>query len=176
MSTTEHGAAGSAGTPDRGSDSEADLQRELKREEREGSGTIGDMRDNRNLSGSSSWTTLPVGGESGELADAPVDSSERSRRAVHDEVADRLTRRGVNLSGDETDEDMVGLLEAVERFEAAVEARGGDLMVDEPVGNAQPTQPDNRAFVLPRRRADESTARFIERIAEARDRIVQAAG
>ena len=39
-------------------DSEEALQRELSRESAEGQGEIGDVRENRNLTGSSSWDTL----------------------------------------------------------------------------------------------------------------------
>jgi hypothetical protein len=40
-------------------DSEAALQEELKREAREVSGSVGDVSADRNLTGSSTWTTLP---------------------------------------------------------------------------------------------------------------------
>jgi hypothetical protein len=52
------------------SDSEADLRNELQREQKEAQGGIGDIADDRNLSGSSSWLTDPQqpksGGDSGE--------------------------------------------------------------------------------------------------------------
>lgn len=40
-------------------DSEEALQQELQREQAEGKDTIGDEATDRNLSGSSTWTTLP---------------------------------------------------------------------------------------------------------------------
>jgi hypothetical protein len=40
-------------------DSEAALQEELRRESAEGSKTVGDIAKDRNLSGSSTWTTEP---------------------------------------------------------------------------------------------------------------------
>jgi hypothetical protein len=40
-------------------DSEQELERELARESKEGGDVIGDMRENRHLSGSSTWETLP---------------------------------------------------------------------------------------------------------------------
>ena len=56
--------------------------------------------------------------------------SERDdRRRVAQEVAARLSRRGVSLTGHESSEELADLLEAVERFEDAVERRGADLMV-----------------------------------------------
>jgi hypothetical protein len=174
---SETGRDANAGTPKGATNSEADVQRELKREEAEGSGTTGDMRVDRNLSGSSTWVTLPVPNDEAtqsdrEVARAPSrdtsDSAEEGRHAAREEIADRLRRRGVDLSGQETDEELVDILEAVERFEAAVEDRGGDLMMDEPVGSAPPIEPDDRLFVLPKRDLAESVAGFIERIAEAR--------
>jgi hypothetical protein len=41
------------------SDSEKALQEELRREASEGKGSIGDAAKNNNLSGSSTWETLP---------------------------------------------------------------------------------------------------------------------
>jgi hypothetical protein len=41
------------------SDSEAALQAELQREAAEGGGTVDDMASDRNMSGSSTWVTLP---------------------------------------------------------------------------------------------------------------------
>lgn len=41
------------------SDDEKQLQDELRREAAEGKGAVGDAAANRNLSGSSTWETLP---------------------------------------------------------------------------------------------------------------------
>jgi hypothetical protein len=68
-------------------------------------------------------------------------------RDVAAEVADRLRRRGVLVRNDDTPEDLADLLSAVERFEAAVEARGGDLFVDD----LNSSEPDDIHFALPRR-------------------------
>jgi hypothetical protein len=43
------------------SDSEKALQDELQREAAEGKGSVGDAAKNSNLSGSSTWETLPEG-------------------------------------------------------------------------------------------------------------------
>ena len=83
-----------------------------------------------------------------------------SLRAVAEEVAERLRRRGIPLRGDERPEDLADLLAAVERFEAAVEARGGDLMVDD----LNSTEPDDPHFVLPARVPDESVRDYTARI------------
>jgi hypothetical protein len=50
-----------AGKKDSKSDSEKALQDELRREAAEGKGSVGDAAKNSNLSGSSTWETLPEG-------------------------------------------------------------------------------------------------------------------
>lgn len=92
------------------------------------------------------------------------DSERDERRDVANEIASRLRDRGVHLTGHEDDDGLVRLLEAVERFEAAVARRGGDLMVDEPVGADRPAEPDDSRFVLPRRQGSETVDTFITRI------------
>ena len=52
-------------------DSEAALQEELRREAAEGEGAIGDVAKNRNLSGSSTWETLPDPPSSDDSAQRP---------------------------------------------------------------------------------------------------------
>jgi hypothetical protein len=89
---------------------------------------------------------------------------ERERVGV--DIAARLSDRGVGLTGDESSEDLVALLEVVERFERAVQAKGGDLMVDEGPSDAK-LQPDDAQFVIPRRADDESVIRYIRRVEEA---------
>jgi hypothetical protein len=83
------------------------------------------------------------------------------------EVADRLRRRGIAVTGAERSDDLANLLSAVERFEAAVEAHGGDLMVDD----LKSPQPDDQHFVMPRRTQSESVQAYIIRIDEAADRL-----
>src|SRR2546426_8958887 len=80
------------------------------------------------------------------------------------EVAARLRQRGITVTGAERPDDLVDLLSAVERFEAAVEAHGGDLMVDD----LKSPQPDDRHFVVPRREHGETVRKYIGRIDEAR--------
>ena len=98
------------------------------------------------------------------------DSGRDERRRVESEVAFRLRSRGVHLTGRETDDELVQLLDAVERFERVVERHGGDLMVDEPMDSDQAREPDDRRFVLPRRADGETVSVFVSRIAEATDR------
>jgi hypothetical protein len=51
--------AGKKGASDATSESEKALQEELRREAAEGKGSVGDAAKNSNLSGSSTWETLP---------------------------------------------------------------------------------------------------------------------
>src|SRR5205809_7433310 len=83
-----------------------------------------------------------------------------ARTAAAAEVAARFRSRGIAVTGAEDPEDLVDLLSAVERFEAAVEAQGGDLMVDD----LKSAQPDDRHFVLPRRESGEAVRAYIVRI------------
>ncbi len=95
---------------------------------------------------------------------AARDSEEVTR--VAREIAGRLAAVGVVLSGKERPEELVELEEAVERFERAVEARGGDLMVDEgPRGRT--SEPDNPHFALPLRRAHEAVSAYLGRLSAA---------
>ena|SRR5215208_194835 len=98
------------------------------------------------------------------------ESNEEEFRRAQDEIGVRLRRRGVSLTGRETGDELTDALEAVERFESAVEQGGGDLMIDEPVGAGSPIAPDDEAFVLPRRQGNEPMSRFIERIEVATSR------
>ena len=92
-------------------------------------------------------------------SEEPTDETQR----VREQLAVRLLNRGVRIHSHDTPDELGTLTEAVESFEAAVEARGGDLMVDEPpVG--KPVDPDNAAFVLPVRASNESADTYTSRI------------
>src|SRR3989442_9054814 len=95
------------------------------------------------------------------------DEEAEERAAAVAEVAARLRNRGIAVTGAETPEDLVDLLSAVERFEATVEAHGGDLMVDD----LKSSRPDDRHFVVPRRGHAETTRAYIGRIDEATARL-----
>jgi hypothetical protein len=88
------------------------------------------------------------------------DEAQRERAAAAAEVADRLRSRGITVTGGESPEELVDLLSAVERFEAAVEAHGGDLMVDD----LKSSRPDDSHFVAPRRAPREAVRAYIGRI------------
>jgi hypothetical protein len=87
---------------------------------------------------------------------------EELERAMQ-ETRTRLRSRGVQTTGRETSEELVAILEAVERFESAVEARGGDLFVDEGPGGIT-REPDDVHFVLPLRAPHESVAAYLPRL------------
>src|SRR5947209_20561601 len=91
------------------------------------------------------------------------DEEAEERAAAVAEVAARLRSRGIAVTGAEGPEDLADLLSAVERFDAAVEAHRGDLMVDD----LQSAEPDHRHFVIPRRARGEAVPKYIGRIDEA---------
>ena len=91
---------------------------------------------------------------------------DRELARVAESLAGRLTARGVAVHADDSPEAIVLLLDHVEAFERAVEARGGDLMVDEPPAHHE-GQPDDPHFLLPARGDDESPSAYATRLANA---------
>jgi len=91
---------------------------------------------------------------------------------VDREVAGRIAGKGVHLSGHETSQQLADLEEALERFEDAVEAHGGDLMVDEPPAG-RPGEPDQERFRLPIRGTGMSVADYLETLSRATDSLGQ---
>lgn len=85
---------------------------------------------------------------------------------VAQELADRLRTRGVDVYESDSPDDVERLTEAVEEFENAVEARGGDLMMDEPPTQGR-AQPDDPRFLLLSRAADESAVTYVRRLKAA---------
>jgi hypothetical protein len=101
----------------------------------------------------------------GDPADASADAA--LARATEATTA-RISERGVVLSGRETAEELVDLLDAIERFELTTERGGADLLIDEPLpGRRAPISPDHPAFVLPTRLEYEPATDFIKRIGDA---------
>ena len=98
------------------------------------------------------------------------DDGGAERRSVAHEIESRLRSRGVHLTEHESDEELVRILEAVERFERIVAQQGGDLMVDEPVDGDSAREPDDLRFVLPKRHGNESVDAFVTRIVIATER------
>jgi hypothetical protein len=106
--------------------------------------------------------------QSWEATDRELDPErERERESVSSSVAATLSARGVELTGRESSEQLVEMLDAVERFEAAVSEAGGDRMLNDP----DSSEPQEEAFVLPRRAADESPLEYAERVQRAARRI-----
>ena len=83
------------------------------------------------------------------------------------ELAGRLRQNGVLLTGRETGSQLDDLMTAVDRFEAAVIARGGDLFVNTPTSNP----PENPEFVILRRVPGEDAEAYAARINEAAERL-----
>jgi hypothetical protein len=86
-------------------------------------------------------------------------------------IARRLLARGIEFHEADAPDDLVQMIDAIEAFERAVIARGGDLMVDEPPRH-NAGEPDDPHFLLPLRAADESAAGYVSRLTAA-TRIVQ---
>jgi|SRR6266540_6237317 len=109
-----------------------------------------------------------MAGESFEGTDQRAD---RARREEIDSVAmelrGRVAQKGIDLDGTESAEDLDDLLAAIDRFESAVEARGGDLMVNMP----HSSPPENPGFVLPRRKAGEHVVTLTERVNAAAEAV-----
>jgi hypothetical protein len=85
------------------------------------------------------------------------------QQRVRAEVVARLKGRGIIVGDAESMEIVVELLEAMEAFERAVEAKGGDLMVD----TAPAPEPDDPRFVLPMRAGGEAVEDYIVRLRRA---------
>ena len=97
---------------------------------------------------------------------APRDENDRDLARVSEELAGRLRARGVAVHEDDTPDAIVTLVEAVEAFERAVEAHGGDLMMDEPPAHHR-GQPDDPHFLIPARGDDESYTQYRARLVAA---------
>lgn len=104
--------------------------------------------------------------ESSEQRSEMLDPHRRDERAsAATEITGRLLQKGIEVSSDEDSALLADLLSAVEKFESAVEARGGDLFVNSP----NSADPQNPAFVIPERTADEGLEAYIRRINDAAD-------
>ncbi len=92
---------------------------------------------------------------------------DEQRQHIRDELEAWLRHRYVPLFGTETDEEVLSIVNALERFEAAVVAAGGDLMVDSP----ESSEPEHPEYVIPRRRDDEAADAYVSRVHFAADRV-----
>jgi hypothetical protein len=75
--------------------------------------------------------------------------------------------RREELTGRETSAQLDDLMTAIDRFEASVIARGGDLFVNMPTSNP----PENPEFVIPRRVPGEDAEAYAARINAAANRL-----
>ena len=89
------------------------------------------------------------------------------RNAVEAGMRATLRQRGATVREDESSDELADLAEAVERFERARSALGGDSMINAP----DTRKPERAEFVLPQRTADESARQYVNRIAAAADRL-----
>lgn len=106
--------------------------------------------------------------ESSEQRSEMLDPHRKEERnSAATEMAGRLHQKGIDVQTDEDPALIADLLSAVEKFEAAVEARGGDLMVNSP----DSTDPQDPNFVVPSRKADEGLDGYIRRINDAADSL-----
>ena len=106
--------------------------------------------------------------ESFEEQQEDLDPHRREERnSASLELAGRLRQKGVLLTGRETSAQLDDLVTAIERFEAAVVSRGGDLFVNTPSSDP-PESPD---FVIPRRVPSEDAEAYAARINEAAERL-----
>jgi hypothetical protein len=90
------------------------------------------------------------------------------RRHSRDELEARLRERRIALTGDETDEDVLLIVNAVETFEGRLSQLGDDSYVNTP----ESSQPDDAQLVIPRRHDDESAASYAARIVAASERLL----
>lgn len=105
-----------------------------------------------------------------EQQDALDPHRREERDAAAMEAGGRIRQKGVILSGRETSAQVEDLLSAIDRFEAAVIARGGDLMVNTPTSSP----PENPEFVIPGRESGEDVDVYALRIQAAADRLEKA--
>lgn len=106
--------------------------------------------------------------ESSEQRSEMLDPHRREeRKGAATEITGRLLQKGVDVSDTEDPAVLADLLSAVERFESAVQKRGGDLMINSP----ESTDPQNPDFVVPSKKNSEALEAYIRRIDEATARL-----
>ena len=113
---------------------------------------------------------MPLPPEGSEPRNEMLDPHRREeRRAAAIELSGRLAQKGIEISADEDPGELADLLSAVEEFESAVIAAGGDLMINSP----ESSEPQDPRFVIPSREPGESIADYRERILVATDAVDQ---
>lgn len=86
------------------------------------------------------------------------------------QIARHLEQRGIRISSQDPLDDLARLLDAVELFEQAVAARGGDSYLNSSSSgrSGRPERPD---FVVPRRHEHESAMVYAARVRAAAERL-----
>jgi len=93
---------------------------------------------------------------------------QEERSSLHTELLRRLQQHGVTLAVRNADDAaLADLLSAIDAFEAAVDAAGGDLFVDS-LDSSEPERPD---FVLPHPADDERIEGYMRRVTDATRRL-----
>ena len=103
-----------------------------------------------------------------EPTDTPRDSRAEDEVArVSAQITGQLAERGVIVHDGDDAAQRADILEAVERFERAVQMRGGDSYTNAP----GTSDPDDERLVIPRRRDDEHADAYVRRVRETADRL-----
>ena len=105
-----------------------------------------------------------------ESAAMREDESVRGRRlqdTITPELRSRALQKGMELDGTEAADELDDLLTAIDRFEAAVEEKGGDLMINQ----QQSSPPENPGFVVPHRHRGEHIVTYTERVQAAAEAV-----
>lgn len=92
---------------------------------------------------------------------------DEERRHATDVIESQLRRRGIRITGSESSDEAADILSAVERFEAAVSALGGDRFVNDP----RSQDPEDKRFVVPERRDDERGGEYARRVLDAAQQL-----
>lgn len=102
--------------------------------------------------------------ENFESAQEDLDPHRREeRRAAAEELAGRIRIKGIRVQGNEGAAALDDIMTAIDEFESAVIARGGDLMSNSP----DSTDPENPEYVIPQRKSGEAPSAYVERVRSA---------
>lgn len=97
---------------------------------------------------------------------APLSTAAEIER-VSLQLSGQLAQRGIDVHEQDGPAERADMLIAVEAFERAVRARGGDSFVN----SLRSSDPERRDYVLPRRGADQSARDYIASVQTAASRL-----
>ena len=106
-----------------------------------------------------------TGGRAGADDNPEATTADVDRAAAN--VRGQLEERDIRVHDDESPPELADLLSAVEDFEGAVRAQGGDSYTNTP----QSSRPGRAEFVIPTRGDDETASAYERRIRAAAERI-----